>query len=144
MSLVVTVLKHGHESVTILSLSAVGETAVIQDHILRTDVANQSLVLVSGILISLEKNCYETSVNFQNQLTVLFNFPVDGKYGGWFLKSTCNVTCGEGFKIWTRECNNPKPKHGGRNCSHLGESIKYAGPCKPKAKPCLGKQSLFV
>ncbi|CAB3998513.1 partial [Paramuricea clavata] len=59
--------------------------------------------------------------------------PVDGNYGIWSLNSTCNVTCGEGFGTWTRECNNPEPKYGGRNCSHLGEPVEYR-PCP--AKPC--------
>ena len=40
---------------------------------------------------------------------------------------TCNVTCGEGFKPWTRECNNPVSKYGEINCSHLGEPVEYTG-----------------
>ncbi|CAB4014749.1 coadhesin-like isoform X2, partial [Paramuricea clavata] len=59
--------------------------------------------------------------------------PVDGSYGNWSLNITCNVTCGEGFGTWTRECNNPQPKYGGINCSHLGEHVQYR-PCS--AKPC--------
>ncbi|CAB4031608.1 Hypothetical predicted protein [Paramuricea clavata] len=58
---------------------------------------------------------------------------VDGNYSNWSLNSTCNVSCGEGFETWTRECNNPEPKYGGRNCSHLGEPVEYR-PCL--AKPC--------
>ena len=61
---------------------------------------------------------------------------VDGKYGKWSLNSTCNVTCGDGIETWTRKCNNPEPKRGGRNCSHLGSHIENRR-CKPK--PCPGK-----
>ncbi|XP_028399006.1 uncharacterized protein LOC114522508 isoform X2 [Dendronephthya gigantea] len=59
--------------------------------------------------------------------------PVHGNYGNWSLSSACNVTCGEGFETWTRDCNNPGPKFGGRNCSLLGEAIEYR-PCQ--ATPC--------
>ncbi|CAB4007052.1 Tyrosine- kinase transmembrane receptor ROR2, partial [Paramuricea clavata] len=66
--------------------------------------------------------------------------PVDGSYGNWSLNSTCNETCGEGFETWTRECNNPKPKYGGKNCSHLGEPVEYR-PCSAKACPVNGGYS---
>jgi hypothetical protein len=65
---------------------------------------------------------------------------VDGSYSNWSLYSTCNVTCGEGFGTWTRECNNSEPKYGGRNCSHIGEPVEYR-PCS--AKPCPGKSILY-
>ncbi|CAB4004727.1 angiopoietin-1 receptor-like [Paramuricea clavata] len=61
---------------------------------------------------------------------------VDGNYSNWSLNNTCNVTCGEGYDTLKRECNNPEPKYGGRNCSHLGEPVEYR-PCL--AKPCPGK-----
>ncbi|CAB4030230.1 uncharacterized protein LOC110041943 [Paramuricea clavata] len=60
--------------------------------------------------------------------------PVDGNYGNWSLSSSCSVTCGEGFETWTRECNNPEPKYGGRNCNHLGEPVEFR-PCTKN--PCL-------
>ncbi|XP_028399009.1 uncharacterized protein LOC114522509 isoform X2 [Dendronephthya gigantea] len=59
--------------------------------------------------------------------------PVHGNYGNWSLSSGCNVTCGEGFETWKRDCNNPGPKFGGRNCNQLGEAIEYR-PCQ--ATPC--------
>ena len=64
---------------------------------------------------------------------------VHGNYGNWSLSSACNVTCDEGFETWARNCNNPEPKFGGRNCSHLGEAIEYR-PCQ--TTPCPGKQWL--
>ena len=63
---------------------------------------------------------------------------VDGSYGNWSLYSTCNATCGKGFETWWRVCNNPEPKYGGKNCSHLGEAIAYKEcsfrPCPSKFK----------
>lgn len=59
---------------------------------------------------------------------------VDGNYGDWTLNSTCNVTCGEGFETWTRNCNNPEPLFGGANCSHLGEPVQYKS-CVVKTCP---------
>lgn len=61
---------------------------------------------------------------------------VNGGYGNWSLNTSCTVKCGEGFETWTRKCNKPEPKYGGRNCSHLGESVEYR-PCYKK--PCIGK-----
>ncbi|XP_028399013.1 uncharacterized protein LOC114522511 [Dendronephthya gigantea] len=63
--------------------------------------------------------------------------PVHGNYGNWSLSSACNVTCGEGFETWTRDCDNPGPKFGGRNCSHLGEAIEYR-PCRTAPCPVNG------
>ena len=72
--------------------------------------------------------------------TLYFNifqpFLVDGGYGNWSLNGACNVTCGPGLERWSRQCNNPEPKYGGRNCSHLGDPVEYR-PCS--AKPCSGK-----
>ncbi|XP_028399284.1 coadhesin-like [Dendronephthya gigantea] len=59
--------------------------------------------------------------------------PVEGNYGNWILKNVCHVTCGEGFETWTRSCDNPEPKFGGRNCSYLGEPVEYRS-CS--ARPC--------
>ncbi|XP_028418125.1 uncharacterized protein LOC114543261, partial [Dendronephthya gigantea] len=58
---------------------------------------------------------------------------VDGNYGNWSLKDKCNVSCGEGFETWQRDCDKPKPKFGGKYCSEIGESVEYrsclAEPC---------------
>ena len=61
---------------------------------------------------------------------------VDGGYGNWSLNSTCNATCGQRFETWFRACNNPEPKYGGRNCSHLGKQFALK---QCSAKPCPGK-----
>ena len=67
---------------------------------------------------------------------IFFFDAVDGQYGNWSLNSTCNVSCGDGFETWSRKCNNPAPKYGGRNCRHLGEAVEHT-PCTKK--PCVGK-----
>ena len=38
--------------------------------------------------------------------------------GGWsdWKPGQCSATCGTGFVYLTRQCNNPKPAHGGRHC----------------------------
>jgi hypothetical protein len=41
-------------------------------------------------------------------------FIVDGSYANWSLNSSCSVTCGKGFEKWTRECNKPEQKYGGK------------------------------
>ena len=64
---------------------------------------------------------------------------VDGRYGNWSLNSTCNATCGQGFETWSRACNNPEPKYGGRNCSHLGKHVALK---RCTAKPCPGELGL--
>ena len=74
-------------------------------------------------------------------LTYFCIYEVDGGYGNWSLKGTCNVTCGEGLERWSRKCNNPEPKYGGRNCSHLGESVEHRICAK---KPCVGKYKVPV
>ncbi|XP_076472736.1 SCO-spondin-like isoform X3 [Babylonia areolata] len=42
--------------------------------------------------------------------------PVDGNWGSWGPYGVCSVTCGEGTKSRTRECDNPAPQHGGNTC----------------------------
>ncbi|XP_061187775.1 coadhesin-like [Saccostrea echinata] len=56
-------------------------------------------------------------------------------YGPWSKFKECTVTCGGGDKTRYRyrECNNPKPQHGGRSCS--GNSVlSHTTPCN--TSPC--------
>ncbi len=55
---------------------------------------------------------------------------VDGKYGNYGAFSACSVTCGKGTKKRTRECNNPAPQNGGKNCE---------GP-KEETQECIAKE----
>lgn len=50
--------------------------------------------------------------------------PIDGGYSVWTEFTPCDVSCGNGTRQRTRSCSNPKPLHGGRNCSHLGPNVE--------------------
>lgn len=52
---------------------------------------------------------------------------ISGNYTVWSEWSVCSVNC---TKTRSRNCTNPKPKYGGRNCSVLGvdeEKIECMG-----------------
>ncbi|KAI5606502.1 SCO-spondin, partial [Silurus asotus] len=49
---------------------------------------------------------------------------VDGGWSQWGLWSECSAPCGSGVKLRTRQCNNPSPQGGGRECSGDGEQQK--------------------
>ncbi|XP_031555969.1 uncharacterized protein LOC116292757 [Actinia tenebrosa] len=46
--------------------------------------------------------------------------PVSGGYTGWTDWSECSKTCGGGIIKRTRNCSNPEPQNGGKDCSILG------------------------
>ena len=41
---------------------------------------------------------------------------VDGSWSAWSVSSPCDVTCGTGKRKQVRECTNPAPSGGGKNC----------------------------
>ena len=45
---------------------------------------------------------------------------VDGNYTEWGSWGTCSKTCGGGFKVRVRNCTNPEPQFGGKDCTRLG------------------------
>ncbi|XP_057291426.1 hemicentin-1-like isoform X2 [Hydractinia symbiolongicarpus] len=45
--------------------------------------------------------------------------PVDGGFGDWSNYSLCSKTCDGGVQMRTRECNNPTPLAGGKDCVGL-------------------------
>jgi len=47
---------------------------------------------------------------------IIFAFVVDGGFSEWTMFGNCSVSCGVGFRHRSRECNNPAPQHGGKNC----------------------------
>ncbi|XP_060693178.1 A disintegrin and metalloproteinase with thrombospondin motifs 2-like [Hemiscyllium ocellatum] len=47
----------------------------------------------------------------------------DGNWGTWSKFGSCSRTCGTGVRFRTRQCDNPLPSNGGRECS--GESYEY-------------------
>ena len=52
-------------------------------------------------------------------------FLVDGKYGSWSDWTSCTKTCGGGAQRRTRECNNPAPSGGGKDC--VGPNVETQG-----------------
>nr|XP_058946642.1 uncharacterized protein LOC131774603 [Pocillopora verrucosa] len=59
--------------------------------------------------------------------------PVDGAYSPWSDWTPCTVTCGGGESLRSRQCSNPSPEFGGRDCSSLGSSTETI---KCKIDPC--------
>ena len=49
---------------------------------------------------------------------------MDGGFSEWTDFSTCTATCGGGIQKRTRECNNPKPENGGKDCVGLKEETR--------------------
>lgn len=56
--------------------------------------------------------------------------PIDGHWGRWSSWTKCSATCNWGTKTRHRECTNPMPKHGGKNC--FGDKVS-SGPCEEKS-----------
>lgn len=55
--------------------------------------------------------------------------PVDGGFSNWGEFEACSVSCGTGHKVRKRECNNPAPAFGGKNCDG---SLQEVVDCKEK------------
>ena len=51
------------------------------------------------------------------------------------------MTCGGGESMRTRQCTNPSPEFGGKDCSSLGKSTEIM---KCKNDPCPGNSLNFV
>ncbi|XP_056594756.1 SCO-spondin [Triplophysa dalaica] len=49
---------------------------------------------------------------------------VDGGWSQWAPWSECSTPCGGGVRIRSRQCDNPAPQGGGRQCSGSGEQLK--------------------
>ncbi|XP_048579836.1 uncharacterized protein LOC116619170 isoform X2 [Nematostella vectensis] len=47
--------------------------------------------------------------------------PVHGNYTAWSTFTECSKSCENGTRYRYRNCSQPLPQHGGRNCSHLGD-----------------------
>ena len=61
-------------------------------------------------------------------------YVVDGGYTNWNGWSKCSVSCGGGTRQRDRQCTNPKPQHGGKDCSELGP-IRQTEVCNTAGCP---------
>ena len=59
--------------------------------------------------------------------------PIDGGFAPWSRFSPCTKTCANGTKYRKRNCTNPRPRFGGRNCSDFGSDFEISS-CN--AQPC--------
>ncbi|KAK3092770.1 hypothetical protein FSP39_007057, partial [Pinctada imbricata] len=57
--------------------------------------------------------------------------PIDGQWSHWLQWTSCSASCEGGYRTRMRECNNPEPKYGGKNCrgSNSDTFICNMGPC---------------
>ncbi|XP_039628767.1 A disintegrin and metalloproteinase with thrombospondin motifs 14 isoform X2 [Polypterus senegalus] len=74
----------------------------------------------------------------------------DGNWGSWGKFGSCSRTCGGGVRSRSRQCNNPPPAYGGRDC--LGSAFEYhmcntedcSGPYEDfRAQQCSQKSSYY-
>ena len=58
-------------------------------------------------------------------------FLVDGAWSHWKGWTACSVTCGGGMRERVRNCDNPKPLHGGMKCKGDGTETEQCNqmPC---------------
>lgn len=73
-----------------------------------------------------------------SMITLMFVVVVNGGYSPWSDWTQCTVTCGGGESLRSRQCTNPAPEFGGKDCSSLGSSSETM---KCKSDPCPGKSS---
>ena len=61
---------------------------------------------------------------------------VDGGWSDWKNSGGCSKTCGLGIQIMTRDCVNPNPLYGGKDCEgHKEKEVEcMIVPCPGKCK----------
>ena len=92
---------------------------------------------LSGKLVTYGTETDQCPVNIYvlYMITFIYNLDThtsDGSWGPWRI-GQCSVTCGFGYLVRTRECNNPPPATRGKDC--VGPSSEVQ-PCNEGH--CLG------
>ena len=59
---------------------------------------------------------------------------MNGGYSKWSAFEECSEECGGGEQSRSRSCDNPKPAHGGKDCSDIGPAMETK-PCNTQACP---------
>lgn len=67
--------------------------------------------------------------------------PVDGEWGHWNHWSECTKTCGIGVAFQSRQCDAPRPVHGGKYC--LGVRRRYR-TCNTEVSDVLSLRNVQV
>lgn len=61
-----------------------------------------------------------TNLHGYDLIGYFYSKAIDGNYTAWSKWSECSVTCGRGSRNRSRECTNPSPQYGGKDCNVLG------------------------
>ena len=87
----------------------------------------------------LEQNCNRLHCTICAAL-----FPVDGGWSPWSPWTECSASCDGGTRERTRECNNPSPKNGGKDCEGDKTETESCNeqPCAIESKPLLANEVL--
>ncbi|XP_028663911.2 semaphorin-5B isoform X1 [Erpetoichthys calabaricus] len=59
----------------------------------------------------------------------------NGGWTPWSSWAQCSTTCGIGFQVRQRSCNNPSPRHGGRVCVGQGREERFCNENSPCPLP---------
>ena len=80
---------------------------------------------------------YHLKLGFSFHLLNYFLFfitTVNGNWGNWGAYGGCSNKCGGGVKERFRACDNPAPKHGGKDCEGFAKQVSVCNtqPCPSK------------
>ena len=70
----------------------------------------------------------------KNNLLTDYSFLVDGNWGPWSIFGECSKTCGGGMKYRKRNCDNPSPANGGKDCQGSSDEAQHCN-----VHPCAGE-----
>lgn len=81
---------------------------------------------------------YHWFIELSKEIHTDFVLLVHGNWGRW-VDGVCSVTCGNGLRPRTRQCNNPAPANGGNTCvgSNTGQTACALGSCPGIVEPVI-------